>query len=82
MEVKKSPSFLPENNYLDEPFDGPNNQCKQENQNRDLVDAVHHTQIEIGWLVGIRFLKHPDKVIAHLAQLEKVFDFIFFRHDT
>ena len=75
---KKSDAFLPENSDLHEPLNSPDNQGKQEYQNGNLVDAVHHAQIEIGGFVGIRLSENIEKIIPDFSQLEEFFDLIFF----
>jgi hypothetical protein len=42
---------------------------------------MHHPQIKVGGFVGIRLLKDPDEVIAHLTEFKEFFGFIFLLHD-
>jgi hypothetical protein len=66
---------------LNKPFDRPNNQCEEKNQNRDLIDSMHHPQIEIGRFIGVRFLEYPDEIIPHFAKFEEFLKFVLFSHD-
>jgi hypothetical protein len=63
-----------------ESLQGPNDERKQKHRNGNLVDPMHHPQVEIGFGIRIWFLKHPNKVIAHFSQLEEFFDLVFFCH--
>jgi hypothetical protein len=64
-----------------ESFDRPKNDSKEENQNGNLVDAVHHAQIDVGGSIWVRLFKNPQKIISYLAQLEKLLYLILFFHD-
>jgi len=62
---------------LHQSFDNPKYYRKQEYQDGNLVDAVHHTQVEIAFLAGIRFLENPEEVISYCTQLKELLKSIF-----
>jgi hypothetical protein len=82
LKLKKCYAFELKNKELHQSFDGPHDQSKQENQDGNLVDPVHHAEIEVGRFVWVRFFENADEVISHLTQFEEFFDLVFLRHDT
>lgn len=66
--------IIPSQKSLDSPYD----QSKEKNQDGDLIDPMHHSQVEVGRLVRVRLLKHPHEIIPNFTQLEEFLNFIFF----
>jgi hypothetical protein len=53
------------------------NQTDQKHQNRDAVDAVHHTDIKIAWVtgvVGVMLSEYTNEVRKNFTYLEIFFD--------
>jgi hypothetical protein len=63
---------------LDKALDRPDDDGKKENNDGNLVDPVHHPQVEVCRFVGIRLFENIQKIVAHLTQLEEFFDFAVF----
>lgn len=64
--------------FLNKSFDNPKDQGKQENQNGNFVDAVHHAQVDVARSIGIRLSKYAEKIIPYLTQFKKLLYLIFF----
>jgi hypothetical protein len=55
--------FTP-NGILDKALNYPENHCKKKYDDRDLIDPVHHSQIEIGFFIWIWLFENIKEVIA------------------
>jgi len=67
--------------FLDKSFDHPKDQGKQEDKNGNLVDAMHHAQVDVARRIGVRLSEYTEKIIPYLTQLKKLLYLIFFFHD-
>ena len=61
-----------------ESFDHPKDYGKQEDKNGNLIDAMHHAQVDVGGSIWIRLFENPQKIISYLPQLEKLLYLILF----
>jgi hypothetical protein len=43
----------------------------QKYENSDLIDAMHHPEVDIGWFIRIWLLKNTDKIITHFPKFKK-----------
>lgn len=48
-------------------FNGPNDQSQKKNNDGNFINTMHHSQIQVGFLAWVRFLKNSNKVIADFA---------------
>jgi hypothetical protein len=62
----------------EESFYRPKNNGKEENQNGNLVDAMHHAQVDVGGSIWVWLFKNPQKIISYFTQLEKLLYLILF----
>jgi hypothetical protein len=70
-----------EKGFLDKSFNDPEDHCKQEDENGNLVDAMHHPKIDVARCIGVRLSEYSEKIIPYLTQLKKLFHLIFFFHE-
>jgi hypothetical protein len=61
-----------------ESFYRPKNDGKEENQNGNLVDAMHHPYVDVAWRIGVRLTEYANKIIPYFTQLEKLLYLILF----
>jgi hypothetical protein len=61
-----------------ESFYRPKNDGKEENQNGNLVDAMHHAQVDVGGSIWVRLFEDPQKIIPYFTQFEKLLYLILF----
>jgi hypothetical protein len=64
--------------FLDKSFDHPKDQGKHEDKDGNLVDAMHHPQVDVGRGIWVRLFENPQKIISYFAQLEKLLYLILF----
>lgn len=64
-------------NALNKPLDRPDDNREKKHDDGNLIDPVHHSQVEICRFIRIRLSEHIQKVISHLTQLEEFFDLVF-----
>jgi hypothetical protein len=57
---------------LHDAFDDPEDKCSEEHKYGYLIDAVHHTQVEITLFCGVRLLENPDKIIPNFSYLKEL----------
>lgn len=56
-----------------QPPDDHNDDSRQKDQNGYFIDPMHHTEVEIYFLVRIRLAEYPEEIIPHFAHLEELF---------
>jgi hypothetical protein len=61
---------------LQHPLQYPKDDCQKKYDDGYFIDSMHHSQVVIGFLTRIPFFKYPEKIVAYLPQLEKLFNFL------